>query len=410
MKKLFLTFALFICISSVCYGRKVEPGVDVFFHSGYSEKLKGKRVGLVTNHTGVSANLKPTYELFLENKDGFRLVALFAPEHGFRGEVYADEKCHDIPSFKGIPVYSLYGKTRRPTEAMLKNIDVLVYDMQDIGSRSYTYATTLFYVMEEAAKYKIPVIVLDRPNPLGGRVVDGPMLEDKWRSFLGYLNVPYCHGMTIGELARFFNAEYKVGCSLTVVPMKGWKREMDFKDTELPWIPTSPYIPDADSPLYYATTGIIGSLSVVSIGIGYTLPFKVVGAPWINAEEFTKALNKQKLSGVKFVPFHFRPHYGMFKAEPCQGALLVITQKENFRPLMVQYLLLGVLKTMYPEQMNKGLQSLDNNRKNHFCKACGNSQMLSVLISEKYAAWKLIEYQKSDRELFGAVRKKYLLY
>lgn len=410
MKKILMIFVLTHLFTSLSFARKVDPGVDVFFHEGHAKKLKGKRVGLVTNHTGVSSSLKPTYELFLENQEGFRLVALFAPEHGFRGEVYADEVCHDIPSFKGVPVYSLYGKTRRPTAEMLKNIDVLVYDMQDIGSRSYTYATTLFYVMEEAAKYKIPVIVLDRPNPLGGKIVDGPMLQDKWRSFLGYLNIPYCHGMTIGELALFFNAEYKVGCSLTVVPMKGWKREMDFKDTELPWIPTSPYIPDADSPIYYATTGIIGSLSVVSIGIGYTLPFKVIGAPWIQAEEFAATLNKQKLSGVRFVPFHFRPHYGLFKSEPCQGALIVITNKHTFRPLMVQYLLLGVLKSMYPSYVKTSLDSLDNVRKNHFCKACGNSEMLSLLISEKYAAWKLIEYQKSERELFTVLRKKYLLY
>lgn len=408
MKKFFLLLFLFLPLFS--YAKKVEPGVDVFFHDGYSERLKGKRIGLVTNHTGVDSDLNPTYQLFLDHKGGGKLVAIFSPEHGFRGEVYADEACQDIASFKGVPVYSLYGKTRRPTSEMLSNVDVIIYDIQDVGSRSYTYATTLFYVMEEASLRKIPVIVLDRPNPIGGEIVDGPMLDDKWRSFLGYLNTPYCHGMTIGELARFFNSEYKVGCQLTVVPMKGWKREMTFKDTQLPWIPTSPFIPDADSPLYYATTGIIGSLGVVSIGIGYTLPFKVIGAPWIDAEKFAQALNGQKLSGVKFVPFHFRPHFGLFKGSSCQGVLIAVTNKHTYRPLMVQYLLLGVLKTLYPEQINKGLASLDNVKKNHFCKACGNSEMLSVLVHEKYAAWKLIEFQKKERDSFGAVRKKYLLY
>jgi uncharacterized protein YbbC (DUF1343 family) len=410
MHKILCLFILLMCSPCVANARKGEVGVDVFFKEGFAQKLKGKKVGLVTNHTGVNGDLIPTYELFMNNECGFRLVALFAPEHGFRGEVYADEVCHDIPSFKGVPVYSLYGKTRKPTAKMLADLDVIVYDIQDIGSRSYTYATTLFYVMEEAAKLGKPVIVLDRPNPIGGKIVDGPMLQDKWRSFLGYLNTPYCHGMTIGELSRFFNSEYKVGCHLTVIPMKGWKREMTFRDTELPWIPTSPYVPEADSPLYYATTGIIGSLSIVSIGIGYTLPFKVVGAPWIDAEAFAKALNSQKISGVRFVPFHFRPHFGLYKGEACQGVLITVTSKEQFRPLVVQYLMLGVLKTLYPSQIKKGLDALDTVKTNHFCKACGNGEMLTLLREEKYAAWKLIEYQKDARDLFKDKRKKYLLY
>ena len=410
MVKLLWLIIVFLGMPSISYCKKVEPGLDVFFKEGHAAALKGKRVGLVTNHTGVSSDLKPTYDLFFENTEGFRLVALFAPEHGFRGEVHADGVIEDIPNFKGVPVYSLYGKTRRPTEKMLRNIDVIVYDIQDIGSRSYTYATTLFYLMEEAAKYHIPVIVLDRPNPIGGHIVDGPMLQEKWRSFLGYVNIPYCHGLTIGELARFFNAEYKVGCNLSVVPMKGWKREMAFRDTQLPWIPTSPYIPEADSPLFYATTGIIGSLGVVSIGIGYTLPFKVVGAPWIKSSAFADALNAQKLSGVKFVPFHFRPHSGLYKGDSCEGVLLVVTNKETFKPLTVQYLLLGVLKSMYPQQLKKSLGKLDATHKNQFCMACGNSEMLSLLTEEKYPAWKLIQYQKKERDQFSIQRKKYLLY
>lgn len=410
MKQLLWAFFLFIGLPTLSFCKKVEPGVDVFFKDGFAEELKGKRVGLVTNHTGVNSDLRPTYDLFLHNTLGFKLVAIFAPEHGFRGEVYADEVCDDISDFHGVPVYSLYGKTRRPTSKMLANVDVIVYDIQDIGSRSYTYATTLFYVMEEAAKRRIPVIVLDRPNPIGGQIVDGPMLEEKWRSFLGYINIPYCHGMTIGELARLFNTEYKVGCNLSIVPMKGWKRDMAFRDTQLPWVPTSPYIPEADSPLFYATTGIIGSLGVVSIGIGYTLPFKVVGAPWIKAQTFSDALNAQKLSGVKFVPFYFRPQSGLYKGDPCEGVLIVVVNKETFKPLTVQYLMLGVLKTLYPVQVKKGLDGLDTNHRNLFCMACGNSEMLTLLTEEKYAAWKLIQYQKTDRDSFAVKRKKYLLY
>ena len=192
--------------------------------------------------------------------------------------------------------------------------------------------------------------------------------------------------------------------------MKGWKREMAFRDTQLPWIPTSPYIPEADSPLFYATTGIIGSLGVVSIGIGYTLPFKVVGAPWIKSSAFADALNAQKLSGVKIVPFHFRPHSGLYKGDSCEGVLLVVTNKETFKPLTVQYLLLGVLKSMYPQQLKKSLGKLDATHKNQFCMACGNSEMLSLLTEEKYPAWKLIQYQKKERDQFSIQRKKYLIY
>ncbi len=410
MYKVFVILLCFFIVPLFSGVKKVEVGVDVFFQDGHGVKLKGKKVGLITNHTGVDSSLSPTYERFMQNQDGFYLSAIFAPEHGLKGEVYADHPCADILNFKGVPVFSLYGLQRRPTLKMLQNIDVLVYDIQDIGSRSYTYITTLFYVMEEAAKAGIPVVVLDRPNPMGGEIVDGPMLEKKWRSFIGYIDVPYCHGMTVGELARYFNAEYKVGCQLHVVAMKGWKRDMLYKDTSLAWIPTSPYIPEDDSPLFYATTGIIGSLSIVSIGIGYTLPFKVVGAPWIKGERFAAALNEQKLSGVKFVPFYFRPQFGLFKGESCEGVLIVITHKQTFKPLTVQYLILGMLKSMYPSQMDQGLARLDKGRKDHFCKACGNEEMLHLLIKEKYVAWKLIQYQKQERDLFIEKRKKYLLY
>lgn len=236
---------LLLCVASTCWA-KVELGVDVFFKDGIYKELKGKRVGLVTNHTGVNSQLQSTIDLFQNNAPGVKLVALFAPEHGINGQAYAWERVEDKKSAPGIPIYSLHGDTRRPTAKMLDGIDVLVYDIQDIGCRSYTYTTTLFYVMEEAAKRNIPVIVLDRPNPINGVIVDCPMLEEKWRSFIGYINVPYCHGMTIGELARFFNEKYEIGCKLKVVLMKGWKRSMSYKDTGLQWVPTSPHIPEAD--------------------------------------------------------------------------------------------------------------------------------------------------------------------
>lgn len=308
-----------------------------------------------------------------------------------------------------IPVFSLHGDTRRPTPNMLAGIDVIVYDIQDVGVRCYTYATTLFYVMEAAAKRGIEVVVLDRPNPLGG-IVDGLMLKKQWRSYVGYINVPFCHGMTIGELARFFNAEYKIRCNLEVIPMKGWRRDMPFKQTELPWVPTSPHIPEPDTPIYYATTGLIGELSVVSIGIGYTLPFKVVGAPWINGKVLASKLSALKLPGVHFTPFHFRPFYGLFKGKDCQGILIKVTNPRLFRPVTTQFAILGLLKSLYPGQINPAIRQMKILKKNAFNKSVGTEEVLAILENEKYVVWKLMGLDVNAREGFKKLRAKYLIY
>lgn len=394
---LFLPFALF--------SAPVKLGIDRFFKEGTSASVKNKRVGLVTNQTGVDRHLRSTLEIFQEKTN---LVAVFTPEHGLNGSGRAFE---NIPHKKEkLPIYSLHGETRRPTGEMLKGIDILVFDIQEIGCRSYTYISTLFYVMEEAAKKKIPVIVLDRPNPMGGIIVDGPMLHEKWRSFMGYINIPYCHGMTIGELARFFNEEYKVKCQLHVVPMEGWKREMTYKETGLSWIPTSPYIPEPDTPFYYASTGILGALGVVNIGIGYTMPFKVVGAPWIDADDFAKKLNAQKLSGVKFIPFHYKPFYGKFQGKQCEGVKIVITDVHKYKPLAVQYMLIGVLKSLYPVPFRSQLDQLTDLDKSLFSKVNGTDQILSIIQKEQYIAWKLVAFGKEERAEFLDKRKRYLLY
>ena len=385
----------------------VDLGIDTFIKEGYTKQIKNKYVGLVSNHTGVNKKLEPTIDVLLRNK--VNLIALFSPEHGWKGSHYAGENTANEKSFN-LPVYSLHGNTRRPTSAMLENIDVLIYDIQDIGVRSYTYATTLFYLMEEAAKRGISVYVLDRPNPINGFTVDGGMLEDSWRSFIGYINIPYCHGMTAGELATFFNSEYKIGCDLKVVPMKGWKRGMSFKDTGLAWIPTSPHIPESDTPIFYASTGILGELEIVNIGVGYTLPFQVVGAPWIDADKFAEKLNEQKLSGVHFFPFHYRPFYGSLKGKECHGVLIRVTNIKLYRPLAVQYLLMGVLKTLYPKETDGSLRKISDSKKRLFCCANGNKKIYHYMLSKGYVAWKMIEYQEEEREQFKKKRKKYLIY
>lgn len=403
-------FIFFLSPYLLCANTKVELGVDRFFKDGFQSEITGKKIGIITNHTGVTSDLKSTITLFKEKANDFQIVALFAPEHGIDGSAYASEAIKDIKGTGKIPIYSLHGATRRPTKEMLKGIDVLIYDIQDIGNRSYTFATTLYYVMEEAAKHNIKVIVLDRPNPINGTTVDGPMLNSLMRSFIGYINTPYCHGMTIGELASYFNTEYKVQCNLLVVKMKGWKREMSFADTGLTWVPTSPNIPEADSPIYCATTGILGELGLVNIGIGYTLPFKIVGAPWIDADQFAAALNGQNLPGVHFLPFHYKPFFGSFKGKDCHGIKICITDLSVYKPLTVQYFLMGMLKSLYPEKVSYQLASISSSKIDLFNKANGNTMMIKCLTQEKYASWKLIDYQKAERMNFSKSRLNYLLY
>jgi len=388
----------------------IELGVDQFFKNGHERLIKNKKVALLTNQTGRTSNNQSTIELFLERAKNYQVIALFCPEHGLDGKAYAFEKIKDGSFNKKLPIYSLHGSTRRPTKKMLTDIDVIIFDIQDIGTRAYTYATTLFYVMEEAAKYNISVIVLDRPNPINGLIVDGPMLESKFRSFIGYINVPYCHGMTIGELAGFFNHEYNVNCRLKVIPMKGWKREMSFEETGLQWIPPSPNIPESTTPFFSATTGILGELGIVNIGIGYTLPFKLVGAPWINADQLAAALNKQKIPGAYFLPFHYRPFYGSLKGKDCHGVLIRVTNMRRYQPLSVQYLLMGILKSLYPQETKGYLEKVNGNKKRLFCLANGNDEIYRLMLNERYAAWKMIAYQKSEREQFKETRAKYLLY
>lgn len=410
MMRLYFLLALILIFAPPLNSTPVQLGIDRLFNSEYSHVLNGKRVGLITNQTGVNSKLESTISLLKAHakSGGFQLKALFAPEHGLNGHQYAAEDVEHSKDIDGIPIYSLHGDTRRPTKAMLQNIDILVYDIQDIGSRSYTYITTLFYVMEEAAKMHIPVIVLDRPNPINGVVIDGPMLEEKWRSMVGYINVPYCHGMTIGELARFFNAEYHIECSLTVVPMKGWKREMSWKETGLSWIPTSPNVPEASTVLYYPMTGLLGELQFINIGVGYTLPFRIIGAPWIKGEQLSKQLNAQHFPGVYFYPFHFRPFFGRFSGKDCEGVLILVTNHRIYKPVSTQYLILGMLKSLYPVEFKKIFET-STKQQEMFNKVNGTAEIYRLLKDEKYVVWKLKEFQQDQRSAFINKRKKYLI-
>lgn len=390
----------------------VRVGIDVLLSDEQLLSiLRNKRIGLITNHTAINSEIQSTRSLMknIAAQYGFTLAALFAPEHGLYGSGYAFESIADQTEEDGIPIYSLYGANRRPTPQMLNKIDLLVYDMQDIGSRSYTYIATLFYVMEEAAAHGIPVLVLDRPNPINGLVVDGPMLEEQWRSIVGYINVPYCHGMTVAELAQFFNQEYKINCALTVVPMRGWKRSMTFADTGLSWVPTSPNIPESTTPCFYPITGMLGELQIVSIGIGYTLPFKLVGAPWIDAEVFAKQLNSHQFPGVFFLPFHFKPFFGRFALKECHGVQILITDSKIYKPVSTQYLLFGVLKNLYPTQMREAIKNIKPSCKELFCKTSGTDKVYRLLQDRNTVIWPLRALHQKEREEFSSIRRKYLI-
>ena len=390
---------------------EVNVGIERLFTDEYASLLRGKRIGLITNQTAVDHKMESTIDLLKRHAadGGYKVTALFAPEHGLTGIQYASAEVLHQQDADGIPIYSLHGSSRRATPEMLQNIDILIYDIQDIGSRSYTYISTLFYAMEEAVKRKLTVVVLDRPNPINGLVVNGPMLEEQLRSFVGYINVPYCHGMTIGELALFFNAEYQINCPLVVVKMSGWKREMSFPQTGLPWVPTSPNIPEPTTPLYYPMTGILGELQIVSIGIGYSLPFKIVGAPWIDAKQFAESLNAQRFPGVLFSPFYYRPFFGRFAHEDCQGVLITVTNPRLYQPVAIQYLLIGMLKNLYPIPF---LQALDaaKDRLAMFNKVNGTEKVYRILRDEKYTVWKLKALHEKERAVFQTKRLKYLLY
>lgn len=292
--------------------RAVELGIDVLKAQGFAP-LAGKRVGLVTNQTGVDSAGTKT-RVILKKAPGVNLVALYSPEHGIDGTVLAGKY---VPSRKdaatGLPVHSLYGPTRKPTPEMLRGIDVLVYDMQDIGVRSYTYVSTMAKCMEACGEQKIPFIVLDRPNPLGGQRIEGPGIEEKWKSFVGQFPVPYVHGMTAGELARMANAYGWAGsrCQLTVVPMQGWSRDMTWARTGLRWVQTSPNIPRATSVPYYAATSIFGSLegAALDVGIGTGEPFQCAGKCGLDPVAFVRELQSAGVHGVRVEPYR-RDEFG----------------------------------------------------------------------------------------------------
>ncbi len=327
---------------------RVIVGLDILEAQKFAP-LRGKRVGLITNHTGLDFQGRTTIEL-LSRAPGMHLVALFSPEHGLAGR--NDEK---IPSSKdpatGLPTYSLYGETLRPTDEMLKGIDALVFDVQDAGVRFYTYTTTMAYCMEEAAKRKIAFYVLDRPNPLGGNIIEGPILDSDKTNFVGYFPLPVRYGLTIGELAQFFNAENHINCDLHVIAMRNWHRNYFFESTGIKWIPPSPNLRTTKGSILYPGLEILQSAGI-SVGRGTETPFEEFGAPWIDGVAVATALNARHLPGLSFVDHPFIPASGLDAGQRCGGVAVRITDRAAVRSMRMGVEIAAVLQKLYPSKFD----------------------------------------------------------
>ena len=399
--------ALLLLLTTAMYGANVKTGIEVLREDGF-KVLEGKRVGLTTNPTGVDSQLKSTIDILWEAPN-VNLVALYGPEHGVRGNVHAgDHVDNEVDKKTGLKMYSLYGKTKKPNKEMMDEIDVMVYDIQDNGCRSYTYISTLGMLMEACIEHGKELVVLDRPNPLGGNKIEGCLVEDGYISFVSQFKIPYLYGQTPGELALYLNAtDYENKCKLTVVKMKGWKRDMTWDETGLEWIVASPHVPHGQSAVFYPVTGVFGEFGYISIGVGYTLPFEVMGAPWISADTLSEALNALNLPGVYFRPIYYKPYYSTFKGELCQGVQIHILDYEVARLSEIQFLVVQELMRLWPEK--DWFELCNQKRFNMFDKVCGTNKIREEF-GKRYQWEDIREYWYKDVENYRKASSKYYLY
>ena len=415
MNRIILSLATILLAAFTLSAQTVKTGIEVLRDRDF-DVLKGKRVGLVTNPSGVDRDLVSTIDI-LHSAPEVELVALYGPEHGVRGDVYAGGKISDTTDPKtGLPVYSLYGSTRKPTSEMLKGVDVMVYDIQDVGVRSYTFISTLGLVMEACAPLGIEVVVLDRPNPLGGNKIEGCYVEQPFNSFVSQYRIPYIYGLTVGELARMINDEGlnrgqkgdqpAVRCKLTVVPMEGWERDMLYADTGLPWVLPSPNIPFSDSPMYYAASGICGELyGFLNIGIGYTLPFQVFGAVWMDPELLKDKLESYDIPGVSFRTIWYKPFSGSLKGQLVGGLQFFFTDYEKARLTEVQFHVMQAVAELYPSK--RGFEVADG--VGLFDKVCGTDYVRREF-SKGYKVEDIKAYWRKDEDSFRDLSQKYHIY
>lgn len=380
---------------------RVKPGLEVMLENS---RYIDKKIGLVTNHTGVDSGLEQNIDLML--RQGYKITALFSPEHGLFGD-YPDGEYVESSVYPGtgIPIYSLFGDTQKPTGDMLQDVDVLIFDIQDIGSRYYTYMSTMLLSMEAASQHGVQFVVLDRPNPIGGTDVEGNVTKPSWISPVAYAHIAIRHGMTPGEIARFVAAQEGLP-EPQLVPMEHWSREMYFPDTELPWVPTSPSAPSIEMALLYPGTCLLEGTNV-SEGRGTSVPFQVLGAPWIDGAELSKALNDMGLPGVKARPAYFRPSFSKWTDQVCRGIQVHIFEPEKVRPVELGVRLLFALRDLYPNHFRLTPPGAD--RKRFLDLLCGGDD-LSTALENDHSPDALLEKWAQKAEEFRKQRQDYLLY
>lgn len=397
---------------------QVLLGVEVLARQHY-KALQGKRIGLLTNHTGVDSKGRRTIDL-LAKAPGVTLVRIFSPEHGLAGTVGHGEDVHDAKDFStGIPVVSLYGPNKRPTKEMLEGLEVLVFDMQDIGTRFYTYATTMAYALEEAAAQGLEFYVLDRPNPITGSIVEGEILDPSIHHFTAYFHIPVRHGLTMGELARWHNAQKNLGAKLTVIPVKGWKRTMWWQDTGLPFTAPSPNILSPQAALLYVGVGAFEATNV-SVGRGTNAPFEQFGAPWMDGAALAAKMNALGLKGARLEAVSFTPTKDVYSGQLCQGVKILVTDRNAIRPVDIFVAAAVLLKGFYPENFQPrweevprvtGTTLLENMLEPKKVKKSFQTTYQNDLLSspETWTQAILTKY-RADSADFSQRRQPYLLY
>lgn len=406
----YIIAVLFLLSSVNLFAQKItiKTGIEVLKEQKF-KSLKGKRVALITNPTGVDNNMKSTIDI-LHEAEGVNLVALFAPEHGVRGDAHAGDHIDDVKDPQtGLPVYSLHGKTRKPSPEMLQGVDVLIYDIQDIGCRSFTYISTMGLAMEAAAENGVSFLVLDRPNPIGGLKVEGGLVDDEFISFVSQFKIPYLYGLTCGELALLLNNEGMLSekCNLEVVKMKGWKRKMTYDQTGLQWIPSSPHIPQPISAAFYPVSGILGELGYMSIGVGYTIPFQMFAAEWVDANLLAGNLNRLKLPGIYFRPIYLKPFYSVGQGKQLEGVQVHIMNYEKARLSEIQFYVMQEIAVLYPDKAI--FDNANKDRFNMFDKVSG-SDFVRLNFARNNRFDDIKDFWYREVEPFKQLSKKYYLY
>lgn len=369
----------------------------------FKEVFENKRIGLITNPTGITGDFESSIQVLLEKTN---LVALFSPEHGVRGSLQAGQKLTTYTDEEtGLPVYSLYGASKKPSKEMMDALDIIAIDIQDNGSRYYTFIYTMAYCMMACAEYDKEFVVFDRPNPINGVKVEGNKLDvEKYRSFVGYYPMVQRHGMTMGELALLFNKEYGINCKLHVIPMKNWERDMDFEETGLPWVIPTPNLPNISTAYVYNTTCIFEGTNV-SEGRGTTTPFELVGAPWLKSEQLAKELNSYNLPGVYFRPQYYTPTFSKYVGELCGGVFVHITNRETFNTVKTSWVMLNHIRTNYSEHFKVNKPYVEG-RPSLFEFEAGSDDVIHNTISLE----EQLRVVEEDSKEFEKIRKPYLIY